>query len=89
MKKSELRKLVHEVLLKEGHTYWVLPPKSIEELWEMRNWIDDLLYKPSSKGNDFKMDVAKSLIKNMEKIVKSAKEVPAGQPHPEGYGPEK
>ena len=89
MKKSELVAIIKECINEAhptGKKYWVLPTKIIgNDLHRIKD-TTSRIYSNAAKGNDFDKYEVEDLIRALQKIADSAIEVPAGEPHPRGYG---
>ena len=86
MKKSLLKQMIKEELLKEetGY-YWRLPIKIIgNELYRVQKILPNL-YNTVSKGNDFDMEQFDGIIKKLNIIKSSAKKFKAGENPSKGF----
>ena len=85
MKKSELRELIREELLKEAKDYWRLPKNVIGNVLYPLTFDINALYKSVNKGNDLNIEHLESIVTIIESIRKSAKRFKAGIEPDKGY----
>ena len=73
MKKSELRQIIREELIKETTEYYRLPKDVIgNQLYSLSKELPGF-YQTLSKGNDFDMKQFDAMLSKMQKIKKAAK----------------